>query len=96
MPFCTVCQTKLAANSRDTVTISCGHTFCTGCIRTSLDYSNKCPVCRQPLLYMFNIRRTLFLCSKSNITGVSWLLGIDKCGKTCCALPSHKISICNK
>ncbi|EGG12559.1 uncharacterized protein MELLADRAFT_76217 [Melampsora larici-populina 98AG31] len=35
-------------------TTRCGHTFCKGCLERSLDYTNRCPVCRQSL-----IRQTL-------------------------------------
>jgi hypothetical protein len=39
---CTVCTELLL----DPVTTSCGHTFCRGCLRQSLDHNTKCPMCR--------------------------------------------------
>lgn len=31
------------------ITSPCQHTFCTKCLHRSLDHSNQCPLCRQPL-----------------------------------------------
>lgn len=30
-------------------TTRCGHTFCQGCLERSLDYTDRCPVCRQTI-----------------------------------------------
>ncbi|KAF2144906.1 uncharacterized protein K452DRAFT_222049 [Aplosporella prunicola CBS 121167] len=42
---CHVCYNMLL----DSVTTSCGHTFCRNCLARALDHTNHCPVCRRAL-----------------------------------------------
>lgn len=44
---CTVCSQLLY----NPVTLSCGHSYCSRCLRTALRYQSACPSCRVPCYY---------------------------------------------
>lgn len=44
---CTVCSQLLY----DPVTISCGHSYCSRCLKKALGYQSACPACRVPCYY---------------------------------------------
>ena len=39
----------------DPVSVSCGHTFCRGCLETSFDFRASCPLCRNPIVAGRNV-----------------------------------------
>ena len=59
---CPICLDELTAP----VQTSCGHSFCEGCIRTALDHSRECPVCRHPISSHRSLRANSLV---ANLTG---------------------------
>ena len=44
---CSICLDNIIP--RDVVITSCGHTFCSSCLKTNLKITNKCPLCRKKI-----------------------------------------------
>ena len=46
-PVCKICQEMYDTNEHFQTTLNCGHAFGENCIKTSLKFNKRCPVCNK-------------------------------------------------
>ena len=45
---CAICLDEIT-EKKNVASTACGHTFCLSCLLGNLEYSNQCPLCREPI-----------------------------------------------
>ena len=72
--MCCIC---LIQDNKNYITLNCGHKLHKHCLKNLLDYSDKCPMCRQPI-FKEHVCSCFFFSPHINQGECRFCFGIDK------------------
>jgi len=72
--MCCIC---LEENNNNNITLQCGHKLHKKCLKELLDYSNKCPMCRQNI-FKDHMCKCFFFSPYINLEECRFCFGIEK------------------